>query len=164
MRILLLSFFLIATVALSNDAKKVKKYADYYADYYRLDRRLVYFVIEAESPWLHWGLDTLQYVAHEQKGDSNASLGPMQVKLKTAKKLWPNRKVTERMLLHDIEFNIATGCRLLVAEYEYFRARTKTIKGAWLLTLTAYNRGRTETIQTMKSNSYARSIYNKWKE
>lgn len=159
----LLWALLLPALLHTNDAQRIRIWADYYSQYYRLDKKLVYLIIESESPWVPWGTDTSSYRAKDQKGDHDHSFGPMQIKLHTAKVLWPNKHITEKLLLYDVRFNINTGCRALVYEFEYFRAKTKTIRGAWLLALTSYNKGRPKTIRTWTSNEYARRIYTQWR-
>ena len=144
----------------------VKEWTTYYSRYYRLPLDVIYRVTENESGWKIDSLDT-KYKACEQIGKAH-ELGPMQLKIKTARAVRQDPGLTEYRLLHDIRYNIQTGCMLLVQEQEYWRDHdTTTLKGVkdwnhmWMMTTTSYNLGRKGAIKWDKPNRYAEKAFKK---
>lgn len=173
--IVILALILGASMALSapKKAKKtpdwytVKKWTTYYSRYYRLPLDVIYRITENESGWKIDSVDK-NYVAAEQIGKAG-ELGPMQEKLKTVRALWKDTTITKYKLLHDIRFNVQSGCWLASQEFEYWRDHDFTYlkngerdwNHVWLMTATSYNFGRAKAIQWDKPNKYAEKAFKK---
>lgn len=80
---------------------------------------------------------------HSQVSPMGAK-GPMQIMLATAKQMWPGKKITDEMLLNDIEFNVKTSMKLL--------RHLKNTYGSWSLAFGSYNTG------TPCVNGYAQKV------
>lgn len=141
------------------DAMKVKKYADYYSEYYRIPKLIVYRIIEAESDWRHDNLRSKRFKASSFIGDDSCSFGPMQDNLYTSRAIWNDSTITALRLLHDVAYNINTGCKILESEFFYFRTRLVDMDKIWLMVITSYNRGRPTTLKLKKPNNYAYRVY-----
>jgi soluble lytic murein transglycosylase-like protein len=74
------------------------------------------------------------------------ALGAMQIMPSTGRMLWKDRKVTEAMLLYDIDFNVETSMKLLGRLYDKHKD--------WKVVFGCYNTGKPII------NSYAEEVYN----
>lgn len=74
------------------------------------------------------------------------ALGAMQIMPSTGRMLWKDRKVTEAMLLYDIDFNVETSMKLLRRLYDKHKD--------WKVVFGCYNTGKPII------NSYAEEVYN----
>jgi soluble lytic murein transglycosylase-like protein len=135
----------------------LKSALDYYGKYYRIPARVIVGVAERESPFDSKIPDST-YVSSKQLGKAG-ELGPMQIKLSTARHYW-GKPVTRRQLLYDAKYNAHTAAKILDTEFLYWRDKYKDIDKVWLMVLTSYNLGR-GAAKKLKGipNDYARKIY-----
>lgn len=168
--LLLIPFTLVAAPKKSKkvpDWYIVKKWTTYYSRYYRLPLDVIYRITENESGWKIDSVDK-NYVAANQIGKAG-ELGPMQEKLKTVRALWKDTTITKYRLLHDIQFNVQSGCWLASQEFEYWRDHDNTTlkdgskdwNHVWMMTTTSYNLGRKGALKWDKPNKYAEKAFKK---
>lgn len=157
------------------DAVVLKENIDYFADYHRLPRTLMYSVAEQESPWKlfkkvitdsTYKTDTA-YVASKQIGKAKEKeLGPFQIKPSTARLVWRDKttplKVLKWKLLHNIAYNTETAAILLEGDYDFYSRKYKNVDKIWKYTLTAFNLGRYKTNHIPKPSKYGMAVFNRW--
>lgn len=148
------------------DAVTLKESIDYFADFHRIPRTLMYSSAEQESPWKYCKYQTdSTYKAHKQIGKAG-ELGPFQIKPNTARLVWHDNKISDKVLhwklLHNIPYNVETAARLLEGDYDFYSRRFKTVDKIWKFTITAYNLGRYKANHIPKPNAYALSVFNRW--
>lgn len=74
------------------------------------------------------------------------ALGAMQIMPSTGRMMWSDRKVTNEMLLYDIDFNVETSMKLLRRLYDKYKD--------WKIVFGCYNTGKPIV------NGYAEEVYN----
>lgn len=117
-------------------------YLKKYSEQYGVPFNIAYGVAHKET-----GYDgPFDWKYNPQLTSSAAAYGAMQIQVPTGQSAWKDVKVTKRMLLTDLEFNVETSMRVL--------SKLKKRFGRWDIALGCYNTGRPLV------NSYAIAIIN----
>jgi soluble lytic murein transglycosylase-like protein len=112
-----------------------------FAEKYNIPKRFAYGIAFAETRYggpFDWNYK------HTQTSYAGA-IGPMQIMPSTADMMWPGKKISNKKLMTDIQFNVETSMKLLRRLYDRY--------GNWKTVFGAYNTG------TPCVNGYAERVY-----
>jgi hypothetical protein len=126
-----------------NDPSCIRMYfsIEKFAEKYKIPKRFAYGIAFAETRYegpFDWDYRHIQT-------SLVGAIGPMQIMPSTAKLVWPNRKITNRQLMTDIQFNVETSMKLLRILYDKY--------GDWKIVFGCYNTGKPLI------NGYAEKVY-----
>ena len=113
-----------------------------YAEEYRIPKRFAYGIAFKETRYqgpFHWKYDP-------ERISSAGALGPMQIMPSTARLMWKGKKISDRMIMSDLDFNVMTSMKLLRHLYDRY--------GDWKIVFGCYNTGKPLV------NQYAIDVFN----
>jgi soluble lytic murein transglycosylase-like protein len=112
-----------------------------YAEKYRIPKRYAYGIAYKETRYegpFHWNYN-------HRKTSPVGALGPMQIMPGTAKFMWGGKRISDKKLMEDIDFNVHTSMKLLRYLYDKY--------GDWKIVFGCYNTG------SPLVNQYALDVY-----
>ncbi len=126
-----------------NDPACIQMYfsIEKFADKYNIPKRFAYGIAFAETRYA--GPFDWDY-KHTQESFAGA-IGPMQIMPSTARMMWPDSSISNKKLMHDIQFNVETSMKLLRILHNKY--------GDWKIVFGCYNTGRPCV------NGYAEKVY-----